>query len=126
MQNSKDFVNYSSSPEPKWHEVKTAFFAWSIGSWATSYCDVDMHTIFFVKTGAAPGVRFHPAPEKDIYCILWPTPGIRHVPFWGEILSSGQPETDKKAHNKVQTTQHAFERALHTEALWAALLKIGG
>lgn len=77
----KRFFNCSSSLEPKWHEVKTASFAWSIGSWATSYCDVDMHTIFFVKTGAAPGVRFHPTPEKDIYCILWPTPGIRHAPF---------------------------------------------
>ncbi len=57
----KRFVNHSSSLELKLHEVKTASFAWSIGSWATSYCDVDMHTIFFVKTGAAPGVRFHPS-----------------------------------------------------------------
>lgn len=75
------FVNCSSSLEPNWHEVKTASFAWSIDSWASGYCDVDMHTISFVKTGAALGVRFHPAPQKDIYCILWPTPGIRHAPF---------------------------------------------
>lgn len=63
-------------------------FALSIDSWATSYCDVDMATMSLWGQALPPGVRFHPAPQKDIYCIHLPTPGIRHAPFWGEIPSS--------------------------------------
>ena len=65
MQHWKDFVNRSSSlivrAGMRWKRPPPA---WSIDSWATGYCDVDMHTISFVETGAAPGGQVSPSSRE--------------------------------------------------------------